>query len=76
MSLCQRDVMVRREQYQDLLWQAERERLTRPAPAVVRLTPYCRALLWLGGRLQAWGHRLVDLGTTPRYGERLTYRPR
>jgi len=71
MSLCNRDVMVRREQYRDLLWQAERERVARLALSTARGAPYRKTLLWLGGRLQSWGHKLVDLGTTPTYGERL-----
>jgi hypothetical protein len=75
MSLCGRDVIVRREQCQDLLRQAERERLVRPALSRARAARYSKALYWLGGRLQSWGHRLVDLGTTPSYGERLRYGP-
>jgi len=71
MSLCERDVMVRREQCQDLLRQAERERLARLTLSTARAMRYCKALLWLGGRLQSWGHRLVELGTAPTYGERL-----
>ena len=75
MGLCNRDVMVRREQYRDLLRQAEREQLARLALSTARATWYCKALLWLGDRLQSWGRRLVDIGTTPTVGERLTYRP-
>jgi len=75
MNLCNRDVMVRQEQYQDLLRQAERERLVWPALSTARAARYRKALLWLGGCLQSWGHRLVDLGTTPTYGEHLVHRP-
>jgi hypothetical protein len=75
MSLCRRDVMVRREQYQDLLRQAEWERLARPILPTTWATRYCRALHWLGVRLQSWGRKLVELGMTPAYGERLRYGP-
>jgi CelD/BcsL family acetyltransferase involved in cellulose biosynthesis len=75
MSLCERDVMVRREQCQDLLRQAERERLARLALSMARAMRYRKALHWLGGRLQSWGHGLVELGTTPTDGERLMYGP-
>ena len=71
MSLCRRDVLVRREQCQDLLRQAERERLARLTLSTARATRYRKALLWLGGRLQSWGRRLVELGMTPTYGESL-----
>jgi len=67
MSLYHRDVLVRREQYQDLLRQAERERLVRLTLTTDRTMWYGKALLWLGGRLQSWGRRLVELGTTPTY---------
>jgi hypothetical protein len=73
MSLCQRDVIVRWEQCQDLLRQAARERLAQRVLSTARATWYCRALLWLGGRLQSWGQRLVEMGRSSTVGERLRY---
>ena len=70
MSLSEWDLLVRREQCKDLLRQAERERLARLTLSTPRAARYCKALLWLGSRLQSWGRRLVDLGMTPAYGER------
>jgi hypothetical protein len=72
MYLCQRDVLVRREQCRALRHQAERERLTRRVLVTIRTARYRRALHSLGGRLHAWGQRLMDLGASPAYGERLT----
>jgi hypothetical protein len=72
MYLCQRDIRVRREQCRALLYQAERERLARRVLSTVRVARYRKALHGLGSRLQAWGQWLIDLGSIPTYGERLT----
>jgi hypothetical protein len=56
------DIVMRREQYQDLLREAERERLIRAArsgPAAgARL--YCRAAYWIGTQLVRWGRSLLQ----------------
>jgi CelD/BcsL family acetyltransferase involved in cellulose biosynthesis len=70
MYLSDPNMIVRREQCRDLQREAERERLARLALSTARTVGYRKALHWLGGRLQAWGHGLMDLGTTPTYNER------
>jgi hypothetical protein len=61
----ERDSLVHREHYKDLLREAERARLVRQAWAGQerRNHLYCRPLTWLGRRLVAWGWRLQE-----RYG--------
>jgi len=61
----ERDFLVHREHYQDLLHEAEGSRLVRHARAGQerRNHLYCRALTWLGRRLVVWGWRLQE-----RYG--------
>jgi hypothetical protein len=53
------------ERYKDLLREAERDRLVREklAGRGGNAGFYCRALIWLGSRLVAWGWRLQE-----RYG--------
>ena len=60
MFLGERDSLVYREHYKDLLREAEKARLVRQAQAgQERRKPlYCRALTWIGGRLIVWGWRL------------------
>jgi hypothetical protein len=62
MFLSDRDFRVHRERYKDLLREAERYRLIRPALAgrEKRDRFHCRALTWLGRRLVAWGWRLQE----------------
>jgi hypothetical protein len=52
-----KDILARQEHYNDLLGEAEKERLVRQALAgrARRVRLYCRALTWLGLRLVAWG---------------------
>lgn len=54
------DYLVARERYEDLLREAERERLVRqPLAGREKRHPfYSGALTWLGRRLVAWGWRL------------------
>jgi hypothetical protein len=61
----ERDFLVRREHYKDLLREAERARLVRQARAGEerRNLFYRRALTWLGRRLVGWGWHLQE-----RYG--------
>ena len=61
----ERDSLVYREHYKDLLREAERARLVRQAWAGQerRNHLYCRTLTWLGRRLVVWGWRLQE-----RYG--------
>ncbi len=73
----ERDSLVRREHYKDLLRQAKRARLVRqryPEPVEgmqagqERRNHFsCRALTWLGRRLVVWGWRLQK-----RYGAATT----
>ena len=61
----ERDSLVYREHYKDLLHEAERARLVRQARAGQerRNHLYCWALTWLGRRLVGWGWHLQE-----RYG--------
>jgi len=73
MYLYQQDIVMRREQYQDLLRQAKLERLirvARPRPAAsVRL--HRKAARWLGARLVSWGQNLLQTQETPAHSEQL-----
>ena len=65
MFLGERDSLVYREHYKDLLREAEKARLVRQAQAGQERRNHlgCRALTWIGGRLIVWGWRLQE-----RYG--------
>jgi hypothetical protein len=54
------EVMVHQERHKDLLREVERDRLVRQALAgrAKRDHLHCRALIWLGRRLVAWGWSL------------------
>ena len=54
------NVLVHQERRRELLREADEERLARQALAGRggRRRFYCRALIWLGRRLVAWGYRL------------------
>jgi hypothetical protein len=69
MTVFERDLWARREQCKDLLREAERERLARLALSTAQATRYRKAVCWLGGCLQSWGRRLMELGMAPAYGE-------
>jgi hypothetical protein len=59
------EVMAHQERHKDLLREVERDRLVRQALAgrLKRDPFHCRALIWLGRRLVAWGCSLQE-----RYG--------
>jgi hypothetical protein len=57
------DVLARQERHQDLLREAEQERLVRQMVAG-RDRFYSRALAWLGRQLVAWGWRLQQRCST------------
>ena len=61
----ERDSLVYREHYKDLLREAEKARFVRRVRAGQegRHHFYCRPLTWLGRRLVVWGWRLQE-----RYG--------
>lgn len=61
-----RDVLVQQERHQDLLREAEQERLIRQAVAARERRDrfYSRALAWLGRQLVAWGWRLQQRCST------------
>lgn len=65
MFLSERELLVHRERYKDLLREAERVRLVRQMQAgrEGRERFHRSALTWLGGRLVAWGWGLQE-----RYG--------
>ena len=65
MFLSERDSLVYREHYKDLLREAEKARLVRQMQAGQerRERFHRRALIWLGRRLVVWGWRLQE-----RYG--------
>ncbi len=56
------DFLGQQERYKDLLREVERNRFIRQALARYerRNYFYCRALVWLGQRLIAWGWRLQE----------------
>ena len=56
------DYLVKQERYQDLLREAERQRLVRRVLAgrQRRQRAHCRAMNWLGRRMVAWGQRLQE----------------
>jgi hypothetical protein len=62
MFLNGRDFLVYRERHKDLLREAERNRLIRQVQAgrESRDRFHCRALIWLGRQLVAWGWRLQE----------------
>jgi hypothetical protein len=62
------DIVVQREHCQDLLQEAQRERLVKLAQQSREPAHsfYCRAFTWLGRRLVRWGLSLqVRFGPTP-----------
>jgi len=71
--LFEQDIAMRREQYKDLLQEAEQERLIQalgPRPsASARL--YRKAINWLGTQLVSWGQSLLHPDTTPAGSEQL-----
>jgi hypothetical protein len=60
------DFLVRQEQYKDLLWEAEQERLIRAAglrPSV-NWRLHRKVAEWIGAQMVRWGCKLQRYGTT------------